>query len=117
MKTYIIDLDAITTDIFKSLIGFVLSRGLAFRKIDIISSGKVGQSIVIELANKAEETLLKQFLGELGIASPIVIDNAGKAKLDGKNIGLFSQVRDINGLASFYLDRTSGKKFAIQGGI
>lgn len=117
MKTYIIDLDVLTSEVFRSLIGFILSRGINFRKIDLFSSGRIGQSLVIEVIGKAEETLLKAFLKELNIASPIIVSDNGAAKLDGKKLGTFCQVKTTEGLASFYLDKTSGKKFAIQGGI
>lgn len=117
MKTYLIDLDGVCQDTFRSLAGFVLSRGLNFRKIDLVTAGKTGASLVVELANKAEETLLNEFLKDMSIPSPVIIDNAGKAKLDGKKLGIFCQVRDVQGLTSFYLDRSSGKKFAIQGGV
>lgn len=117
MKTFLIDLDCLTEDVFKSLIGFVLSRGYAFRKIDLVGSAKVGKTLVVEPTLKSEETALKAFLAETGIASPILVDNAGKAKLEGKNIGVFCQVKSTDGLASFWLDKTSGKKFTIQGGV
>jgi hypothetical protein len=36
MKTFFIDLDSLSHDTFKNLIGFVLTVGLKFRKIDLI---------------------------------------------------------------------------------
>lgn len=117
MKTYIIDLDVLTPNLFRDLIGFVLSRGLNFRKIDLVSSGNVGQSLVIELANKSEETLLKTFLNDLDLASPIILGNGNKATIDGKKIGVFSQVREVSSYPSYWVDRSSGKKFALVQGV
>jgi hypothetical protein len=118
MKTFIIDIDALTGELFRDLIGFVLSNGINFRKIELVSGDKVGQSLVVEFTSKSEETALKEFLKEQGIASPIILGNGNKATLDGKKLGIFSQVREVSGLPSYWLDRTSGKKFALlQGNV
>lgn len=113
MKTFIIDIDALTPELFKDLIGFILSRGINFRKIELVSGDKIGQSLVVEFSSRSEETALKEFLKEQGISSPIVLGNGNKATLDGKKLGVFSQVREVSGLPSYWLDRTSGKKFAL----
>lgn len=113
LKTYLIDIDALQNESFKELVGFVLTIGLAFRKIDLISGENTGQCLVIELATKGEETALRRFLNDVGAASPIVIKNDNKATLDGKKLGYFSQVRDVTSFASYYVDKTSGKKFAL----
>jgi hypothetical protein len=117
MKTYFIDLDVLTSELFKDLIGYVLKKGIAFRKIDLVTQNKTGQTLVIESANRSEETALKAFLEELGIATPIIVGNDNKAKLGDKKLGKFCQVSDISGLASYYLDRSSGKKFTLISGV
>jgi hypothetical protein len=111
MKTYLIDLDGINPEIFKNLMGFVLTVGLNFRKIDQKTESGTGKTLFVELSTKSEETALKAFLEKLGINSPIVIGDANKANLKGKKLGVFSAVSNPEG--NHYQDKTTGKKFAI----
>lgn len=113
MKTIIIDLDALTPHLFKEIVGFVLRTGLNFRKIDFVTQGKTSQSLVVELATKGEEKALNAFLKAQGIATPITVKNDNKAVLGRNKLGTFCQVQNVDGLASYWLDRTSGKKFAL----
>jgi hypothetical protein len=113
MKTYIIDLDGINTESFKELMGFILTVGLNFRKLDQKTESGTGRTLFVELATKSEETALKAFLEKQSIIPPIIIGNANKANLAGKNLGVFSLVE--NPIGSYYQDKTTGKKFAIVG--
>jgi hypothetical protein len=111
MKTYLIDLDGIDSEIFKILMGFVLTIGLNFRKVDQKTESGTGRTLFVELATKGEETALKTFLEKQSITPPIIIGNANKANLAGKTLGVFSLVEDPKG--NYYQDKTTGKKFAI----
>lgn len=111
MKTYLIDLDGINPETFKELMGFVLTAGLNFRKLDQKTESGTGRTLFIELATKSEETALKAFLERQGIASPVIIGNANKASLDGKKLGVFSSIE--NPIGNYYQDKTTGRKFAI----
>lgn len=111
MKTYLIDLDGINPETFKELMGFILTAGFNFRKLDQKTESGTGRTLFVELATKSEETALKAFLERQGIALPIVIGNANKASLDGKKLGVFSAVDDPIG--NYYQDKTTGKKFSI----
>lgn len=111
MKTFLIDLDGLAPEIFKELMGFILTIGLNFRKVDQRTESGTGRTLFVELATKSEEKALKEFLSKQNIASPIVIGNENKASLNGKSIGIFSQVNQVDG--NYYLDTTTGKKFAI----
>jgi hypothetical protein len=117
MKTFFIDLDVLFPETFKSLIGFVLKTGMNFRKIDLVTQNKTTQTLVVETATKGEETALKAFLEREGIATPITIGNANKANLGNKKLGIFSQVEDVSGLNSYYLDKSTGKKFTLISGV
>lgn len=117
MKTFIIDLDSLSNDLFKELLGFIHTIGVSFRKVNNVVNDKVGQSLVVETSSRHEEKALKEFLVKQGISSPIVIGNANKANLEGKKLGVFCQVNSTEGLNSYYLDKNTGKKFSIiQGG-
>ena len=113
MKTYIIDLYGINSETFKEIMGFTLTVGLNFRKLDQKTESGTGRTLFIELATKSEETALKAFLERQGIAAPIIVGNANKASLDGKKLGVFSIVNDSAG--NYYQDKTTGKKFSIVG--
>lgn len=110
MKTFLIELDNISPEVFKELMGFILTVGLNFRKIDKMESSGTGKTLFVELATKSEEKALNEFLDKQGIPKPIVIGNANKAILDGKKIGTFSAVNDVS---AEYLDKSTGRKFSI----
>ena len=113
MKTIIIDLDAIHEPIVSELTGFVNRQGINFRKIEQVTGSKLGSSLVLELATRSENSALKAFLSEQGIASPLVIGNGNKATLDGKKLGKFCHVKETSGLARYWQDKSTGKKFAL----
>ena len=111
MKTYIIDIDGINPETFKSLMSLVLTAGLNFRKLDQKAESGTGRTLFVELITKSEEMALKAFLETQGIALPIVIGNANKASLNGKILGVFSRIEKP--VESYYQDKTTGKKFTI----
>ena len=113
MKTYLINLDGIDSEIFKNLMGFILTAGLNFRKVDQKTESGTGRTLFVELATKGEETALKAFLEKQNVTLPIIIGTANKANLAGKKLGVFSQVE--NPIGNYYQDKTTGKKFAIVG--
>lgn len=113
MKTFIIDLDGMSSELSRELMGFVLTIGLNFRKIDQCLSSKTGRTLLVELETRAEEKALRQFLDNNFIGQPITIGNDNKANLNGKKVGVFTQVSNTDGLSNFYLDKSTGKKFTL----
>jgi hypothetical protein len=111
MRTYLIDLDNLNLELCMELMGFILTVGLAFRKVNRQETGKVGKTLFVELKTISEEKALKDFLTKQGISRPIVIKNDNRAILDGKKLGTFSEV--LNPENDFYLDNSTGKKFSI----
>ena len=111
MKTYLIDLDGISPETFKELMGFILTIGFNFRKLDQKTESGTGRTLFVELATKSEEKALKTFLNKQGVVVPIVIGNDNKANLEGKKLGIFSVVN--NPIGTYYQDNKTGKKFAI----
>jgi len=103
MKTFLIDLDGISPEVFKELIGFILTAGLNFRKLDQRIESRTGRTLFVEVETRAEEKALKE-------VSPIIIKNENKAVLDGKIIGTFCQT---NRGDNCYVDNLTGKKFTI----
>ena len=110
MKAFIIDINGLSNDSSKELMGFVLTIGLNFRKIDNSLSGRV---LIIELSSKVEENALKQFLANNNIRQKVTIGNENRAIIDGKRAGVFTLVKSTDGLSEFYSDNSTGKKFTI----
>ena len=110
MKTAIIDLDNISLELFKELMGFTLTVGLNFRKLDQKTESGTGRALFIELATKAEEKALNELLNKLGITPPVIIGSGNKAVSGGKKLGTFKQTETTN---AQYLDKTTGKAFSI----
>ena len=111
MNTYLIDLDNLNSDLCKELIGFILTVGLPFRKIDKHVESKTGRTLVVELETKTEEKALKAFIQEHNISNVMTIKNNLNVVLEGKTIGSFKQV--ISPIGEHYLDNSTGKKFSI----
>jgi hypothetical protein len=113
MKTFFVDLDTLSSETFREVIGFILTVGLNFRKIDLIKLDKAYRVLVIECASKAEERGLKSFLEKHKVSEPIVIDGTNKANLGFKRLGALKQV-GTRQVSDYYLDKTTGKKFIIE---
>jgi arsenate reductase-like glutaredoxin family protein len=111
MRTYLIDLDNLEMDLCKEIMGFVLTVGLCFRKIDRFKDSKTGRTLFVQVETLSEEKALKEFLSKQGVSRPIVIKNDNRVILEGKKIGVFSEV--LNPQSDFYLDNSTGKKFSI----
>jgi hypothetical protein len=111
MKTYLIDLDGINSESFKNLMGFILTVGLNFRKLDQKTESGTGRALFVELLTKREETALKEFLEGEGIVAPIIIGKENKAILSGKKLGKFTLID--NPIGTYYQDSSTGKKFSI----
>jgi hypothetical protein len=111
MKTIFIDLD-ILPETKKDLLGFLLTQGYNFRKVEFISQLQKSQTIVIECGNKREELALNAFLNQAKVSITLMVENSGKAGLKGKKLGTF---KELSGVVetSHYLDKSTGKRFAI----
>jgi hypothetical protein len=111
MKTIFIDLN-ILPETKKDLLGFLLTQGYNFRKVEFISQLQKSQSVVIEAGNKREEKALNAFLKQAKVSISLMVENSGKAGLKGKKLGVFTELSG-NVEVSHYLDKSTGKKFAI----
>ena len=111
MKTIFIDLN-ILPEISKELLGFLLTQGYNFRKVEFISQLQRSQTIVIECGNKREEKALNAFLKRVKVSIALMVENSGKAGLKGKKLGRFTELSG-NVKVSHYLDKSTGKRFAI----
>ena len=110
MKTFIVDLGRLSPEVNKELLGFVLTVGLNFRKIDRkLTAEKV---LFIEAETRAEEKALKEFLSKNDIHGIMTIGNANKVDLNGESVGVFSSVKETIS-DDYYFDNATGKKFAI----
>jgi hypothetical protein len=111
MKTIFVDLN-ILPETKKDLLGFLLTQGYNFRKVDHINALGTSQMFVIEGGNKRDELALNAFLKKAKVSISLLVENSGKAGLKGKKLGTFKEVTgEIQ--TSHYLDKSTGKKFCL----
>ena len=111
MKTIFIDLN-ILPETKKDLLGFLLTQGYNFRKVELINSLGNSQQFVVETGNKREQLALNAFLKQAKVSISLMIESSGKAGLKGKKLGTFKEISgDVS--TSHYLDKSTGKKFAV----
>lgn len=113
MKTAIINLDDLTPEVFKELMGFVLTIGLNFRKLDQKKESGTGRCLFVELETKAEEKALKEFLTKNEIPLPITILPNNKAVIGLKSIGKLKLLGENAKSNAYYLDKTTNKRLVI----
>ena len=111
MKTVFIDLD-ILPETKKDLLGFLLTQGYNFRKLEFVNALKNSQQFVIEAGNKREEIALNAFLKKAKVSISLMVESSGKAGLKGKKLGTFKELSGDT-VISHYLDKSTGKKFAV----
>lgn len=113
MKTFFIDLDSLSPETFKSLMGFVLVVGFKFRKIDLVRGEKTSSTLVVETETRGEEKGFNDFLKKNEIESPITILSNNNATIGLKVIGKLKQLPSEKTSSAFYLDKSTGKRFVI----
>jgi hypothetical protein len=113
MKTFFIELDGMTLDNNRDLLGFILTVGLKFRKIESIGEFLIAKTLVVETETLTESRALNEFFTKRGMISPIIISAQNKATKSGKTIGNLKLLGDKANASSYYLDKTTGKKLVI----
>lgn len=113
MKTFIINLDEISSEKFREVIGFILVVGLNFRKVDLVKDDKTISSLIVEVETKAEEKSFSDFLNKNDISTPITILSNNNATIGLKVIGKFKQLGENAKSSTYYQDKSTGRKFVI----
>lgn len=113
MKTFFIDLDSLSSDVFRDLLGFILTVGLNFRKIELVKDNSTSRTLVVETASRAEEKALNEFLTRNEVEKPISILANNKATVGLKTIGVLKQLGKNATAEMYYLDKSTGKRFII----
>jgi hypothetical protein len=113
MKTFFIDLDSVSSEAFREVLGYVLTVGFKFRKIDLVKDSLTSRVLVVETETRTEEKAFKEFLKKNEIVEPIAVLNNRKAVVGLKTIGNFKQLEKNETANIFYLDKTNGKRFII----
>jgi len=110
--TFLVNLDEITMDTCKELIGFILTIGLNFRKIDRRLDDKTEKILFIETETEKEKNALSDFLYNLEMSEITKIDNENKVFLNEARIGIFKRMEnEIKG--DHFVDLSTNKKFKI----
>jgi hypothetical protein len=111
MKTLILDLTSLEKEVSRNVLGFLLTIGLNFRKVNKIENDQTKDVLFIEIESSREEKALKNILAENKILNYLIIGKDNQVKDGSKKLGSFKLVSDIN--SNGFLDKTTGKKFQI----
>ena len=110
MRTFLINLDIVNEELQKEILGFILTKGIKFKKLDKVNDKQVKKALFLEPENKTEESNLKEFMKKNDIVSLTILDSA--KVLDGiKTIGKLKILKGVS--ENYYLDKITGKKFII----
>ena len=110
MNTFIIEIDKVDGEAARSLIGFFLSTGLNFRKLNRIKESSLGKCLFVEVENKTEKAIVENLLKNNHINNFSIIDNHDfSVNCNSEKIGTFKIVNTDY----MFEDSSSGKKFSI----
>jgi hypothetical protein len=113
MKTFIINLDELSPERFKEVIGFILSVGLNFRKLELVKDDKAVSSLIVEVETKTEEKSFSDFLKKNDVSTPMTILSNNNVTIGLKVIGKFKQLGENAKSNAYYHDKSTGRKFVI----
>lgn len=113
MKTFFIDLESLSQGDNRELLGFVLTIGLKFKKIELVKDGVNTKVLAVETETLAESKALSEFFSKRELAAPITVLTNNKATIGLKNIGKLKQLGDKATAQAYYLDKTTGKRLVI----
>lgn len=113
MKTFFIDLETLSQENNKTLLGYVLTQGLKFRKIDLVKNDISSKVLVVETETIAESKAFSEFLAKNEIPVPITILPNNKAVIGLKSIGKLKLLGENAKSNAYYLDKTTNKKLVI----
>jgi hypothetical protein len=113
MSTFIINLDELSSEKFREIIGFILRVGLNFRKIDLVKDDKTSSSLIVEVETKTEEKSFSDFLNKNDVHNPMNILSDNNVTIGLKVIGKFKQLGENAKSSTYYQDKSTGRKFVI----
>lgn len=113
MKTFFIDLESLSQENNRDLLGFVLTVGLNFRKIELVKEGVNTKVLAVETETLAESKALSDFFSKRELAAPVTILVNNKATIGLKSIGKLKQLGDKATAQAYYLDKTTGRRLVI----
>jgi hypothetical protein len=113
MKTFFIDLDSMSLDDSRDLLGFVLTVGLKFRKIELVKNEASSRALAVETETLAESKALSDFFEKRLLEKPITILSNNKATIGLKTIGKLKLLGENANAPAYYLDKITGKRLVI----
>lgn len=113
MKTFFIDYDGLSQENRRDLLGYVLTNGLNYRKIDFIKADETTKALVVETQTSDEIKALEAFLNEREVPKQITVLSSNKATIGTKTIGKLKILGESATAQAYYKDNTTGKRFVI----
>lgn len=110
MSTFILDLSKLDQQVIKEILGFSLTVGLNFKKLNLVDLEITKDVLFVETETKAEEKSLKKLLNDLNVSNDIINAN-NKVVSNNKRLGVFLKTKDNT--KPFFVDKTTGNTFKI----
>ena len=113
MKTFFIDLDGMSLEDSRDLLGFIITVGLKFRKIELVRNEVSSKALAVETETLTESKALNEFFDKRLLEKPITILSNNKAIVGLKTIGKLKLLGENANAPAYYLDKTTGKRLVI----
>lgn len=112
MRTSFIDITTLDKEIIRDLMGFVLTVGLNFRKVNFIEKdNSIKDLLLVETEMRKEEKALKDKLMTLNIAEMMSSNDKNEIIKDKKRVGILTL--NANSENDHILDKSTGRKFSV----
>lgn len=112
MRTIFLDITTLDKEIIRDLMGFTLTVGLNFRKVNFIEKDNtIKDLLLIETETRKEEKALKDKLMTLNIPEMMSSNDKNEIIKDKKRIGILTL--NNNSENNHILDKSTGRKFSV----
>ena len=112
MRTIFLDITTLDKEIIRDLMGFTLTVGLNFRKVNFIEKDNtIKDLLLIETETRKEEKALKDKLMTLNIPEMMSSNDKNEIIKDKKRIGILTL--NNNSENNYILDKSTGRKFSV----
>lgn len=112
MRTTFLDITTLDKEIIRDLMGFILTVGLNFRKVNFIEKDNtIKDLLLIETESRKEEKALKDKLMTLSIAEMMSSNDKNELTKGKKRIGVLTLNSESEN--NHILDKSTGRKFSV----
>jgi hypothetical protein len=110
IKTYLLN----SENQDQQILGFLLTSGLNFKKVDLVTNDKSNSVFFVETTNSQDEKNINSFVKENDLQKPKTILSNNKVTNGLKVIGTFKKLGDKAKRDIYFLDKSTNNKFVIE---